>query len=73
MLGDVPGVVNCDIYYGTSRTALIHTQATTKLLLAAGVVVAGLTSGVKYFFQVRPTSPAGQVGNRSGIYHGTPT
>lgn len=62
-----------NIHYGTSKTALIHTQACT---FPAGVItgaLAGLTAGVKYFWQFRPTAPAAIVGNRSGIYYGYPT
>ena len=60
-------------WYGTSKTALINSQAGA---LAAGrwtATIAGLTSGVKYFWQWRPSAPAAFVGSRSGIYHGTPT
>lgn len=61
------------VFYGTSKTALVLTQAAG---IAAGVItanLAGLTAGVKYFWQFRPTAPAMAVGNRSGIYYGYPT
>jgi hypothetical protein len=61
-----------DFYYGTSKTALIHSQVA---VIAAGVIsatIAGLTNGTKYYFQFRATAHADFVGARSGIYHGTP-
>jgi len=60
------------IYYGTSRTALIHTIAASAAELLAGKDIIGLTTGVKYFVQFRPDDPAGFIGNRSGIYYGVP-
>lgn len=62
-----------NLWYGTSKTALIHSFAATPAQLAAGRVIAGLTAGVKYYVQYRPTTPAGYVGCNSGIYYGTPT
>lgn len=63
-----------NFHYGTSKTALIN-------VVAANVPAANhysyditpLTAGVKYYWQFRATAPAGAVGCRSGIYHGTPT
>jgi len=66
-------ITNGNIHYGTSKTALIHTQAATPIQLVAGIAVAGLTAGVKYYMQYRPTLPVGYVGANSGIYYGTPT
>lgn len=60
-------------YYGTSKTALVHTQAATVAASRSYATIAGLTANVKYFWQFRPTTPAGAVGARSGIYYGTPT
>lgn len=62
-----------NIHYGTSKTALIHTQGATYAQIAAGVAIAGLTTGVKYYMQWRPTVPVGYVGAMTGIYYGTPT
>lgn len=62
-----------NFHYGTSKTALIHTQASTTVVNHQLATIAGLTSGVKYFWQFRPTAPASVVGADSGIYHGTPT
>lgn len=62
-----------DFWYGTSKTALINSQAG---VLAAGNFTAtllALTAGVKYFWQFRPTAPAGAIGANSGIYYGYPT
>lgn len=61
------------IYYGTSKTALTSKKAATGAELNAGVEVTGLTTGVKYFLQYRPTAHADFVGCRSGIYYATPT
>ena len=72
-LGDIPSVDDLAIKYGTSKTALVHSQATTLPLLVDGVDVLLLTTGVKYYFQIEVTTPAVQVGNKSGIYYGTPT
>jgi len=62
-----------DFWYGTSKTALINSAAATVNLELKSVTVAGLTTGVKYFWQYRPTAPAAIVGNYSGIYYGVPT
>jgi len=62
-----------DFWYGTSKTALIYSEVG---VLAAGeftATLAALTAGVKYFWQFRPTAPAGNVGGNSGIYYGRPT
>lgn len=66
-------VTNCNIRYGTSKTALINTLASTPGNLQAGHVVPGLTAGIKYYFQIWPTLPVGYIGGKSGIYHATPT
>lgn len=71
--GSVGGLTTMNIKYGTSKTALIHTQATTALLLIAGVDITGLTTGVKYYVQVHPVLAAVFIGSYSGIYHGVPT
>jgi len=62
-----------NFHYGTSKTALIHTMPSTTVVNRQTAVIAGLTSGVKYFWQFRPTAPAGNVGANSGIYYGYPT
>jgi len=62
-----------DFWYGTSKTALIHTQVAVVVPGGQSATIAGLTSGVKYFWQFRPTAPAAVVGTRSGIYYGYPT
>lgn len=61
------------IYYGTSPTALVNTIAATIAADQAFKNVPGLTNGVKYYFQFRPTAHADFVGTRSGIYHATPS
>lgn len=63
-------------YFGTSKTALIHSQAAT---VTAGVSVAltntdlsaFLTAGVKYFMQFRPDAADPCEGADSGIYYFT--
>ncbi len=62
-----------DFWYGTSKTALIYSETGA---LVAGEFTAtptGLTAGVKYYWQFRPTAPAGNVGGNSGIYYSRPT
>lgn len=64
-----------DFWYGTSKTALINHVAATMFdapYLAIGDLV-GLTNGVKYYVQFRPTAHADFVGVRSGIYYATPS
>ncbi len=61
------------LHYGTSKTALINSIA---LIVAADRLtktIPGLTAGVKYYAQVRPTAPAAAIPLRSGIYYGVPT
>lgn len=60
-------------WYGTSKTALINKIASTPVGGSNAAIITGLTTGVKYYMQFRPTTPASLVGTRSGIYHGTPT
>lgn len=59
-------------FYGTSRTALNSQQAAAVAAGVATATLAGLTNGVKYYWQFRPTAHADFVGTRSGIYSGTP-
>ena len=64
-----------NFHYGTSKTALVNTIAAVIIAVneAAQVTIPGLTAGVKYFIQFRPTAAAAGVGADSGIYHGVPT
>lgn len=57
-------------YFGTSPTALIYTQAATIAAGRATDSLTGLTTGQKYYVQLRPSVHADFVGVRSGIYHG---
>lgn len=63
-----------NFWYGTSKTALIHSKAAT---IVSGThftaSITGLTTGQKYYFQFRPTAHADFVGVRSGIYYAVPT
>lgn len=61
------------LWYGTSKTALIHSTALTVAGNKLSKVVTGLVTGVKYYAQVRATAPASTVALRSGIYYGVPT
>lgn len=57
-------------FYGTSPSALIYSVAATIAAGRATDSLTGLTTGVKYYVQLRPTAHADFVGVRSGIYHG---
>ena len=60
-------------WYGTSKTALLTGIDSTPVGGSNAAIITGLTTGVKYFMQFRPTAPASLVGTRSGIYYGVPT
>ena len=59
--------------YGTSPTALNTSSAATIVADSIDNIIAGLSAGVKYYFQFRATAAAAYVGVRSGIYTATPT
>lgn len=61
---------NGALYYGTSKTALLGSVACTVAALNGGKDITGLTTGVKYYVQYRPSTPSNQVGSNSGIYSG---
>jgi len=58
-------------FYGTSKTALIHSVAAglTPVALLADADLSPLTTGVKYFWQCRVDAGENCEGVRSGIYH----
>lgn len=60
-------------HYGTSKTALLSTKVATVVGPKYSATITGLTTGVKYFWQFRPTTPPGCIGALSGIYYGVPT
>ena len=62
-----------NFWYGTSKTALIHKVDSTHVGGSSAATISGLVTGVKYFWQFRPTAPASLVGAKSGIYYGVPT
>lgn len=62
-----------DFWYGTSKTALIHSKVAGVAANVFTATLTGLTTGVKYYWQVRPTAPASAIGAYSGIYYGVPT
>lgn len=57
------------IWYGTSKTALINSIAATGAEIVAGKDVTGLTTGVKYYMQYKPTAHADFANANSGIYY----
>ena len=61
-----------DFWYGTSKTALISKKAVTPTDVRIETTITGLTTGVKYFWQFRSTSPDAYDGTKSGIYYGVP-
>lgn len=76
ILGHSPessAITDGKLWYGTSKTALIHSVDAAIADLLAGVDIPGLSAGVKYFVQFRSTLPDTFDGNRSGIYYGVPT
>jgi len=60
-------------WYGTSKTALINSKVATVVGPKYSASLIALTTGVKYFWQFRPTTPAGCIGAWSGIYYSVPT
>lgn len=60
-------------FYGTSKTALVNSIAASLVEQTWTGTPTGLTAGVKYFMQLRPSAPAGAVGANTGIYYGYPT
>lgn len=67
-----PAVTNGTFFWGVSKTALIHSHDVVVVASIPAYTIPGLVTGVKYFWQFRPTLPAEYVGCRSGIYYGTP-
>jgi len=75
IMGHLPestAITDGKLWYGTSKTALIHSVDAAIADLLTGVDIPNLTTGVKYFVQFRSTLPDTFDGNRSGIYHGVP-
>jgi len=60
-------------YYGTSKTALIHSIAATIAGSSISKTIPALTAGTKYFVQFRPNAADPAEGSYSGIYYGVPT
>jgi len=60
-------------FYGTSRTAMINSIASTPVGGSNAAIITGLVTGTKYFMQFVPSAPASLVGTKSGIYYGYPT
>ncbi|MBA7584383.1 hypothetical protein ES708_26336 [subsurface metagenome] len=59
-------------WYGTSKTALIHSVPSTPVGGSNAAEISELVTGTKYFIQFRPTKPTTILGTRSGIYYGVP-
>ena len=67
------GITAGDFWYGTKKTALLSSKvAAIGPADAASCNIVGLTNGVLYYWQFRPTAHVDYVGMNSGIYHGTP-
>ncbi len=64
-------VVNTGVFkYGTSKTALINSKAATIAGTKISASINGLVTGVKYFWQFFPATPATCKDGKSGIYYG---
>lgn len=77
---DSPQIDGADItagkfYYGTSPTALLESEAAAfnAAVHFASATLAGLTTGVKYYWQFVVDAGENCEGAKSGIYYGTPT
>lgn len=57
------------LFYGTSPTALLHSEALTIAGDHMDKTITGLTTGVKYYFQVRVDAGDDAEGAMSGIYY----
>ena len=66
---DESGLGTAKAYYGTSKTALIHSVACTGTPPNYLATLTGTVAGVKYFFQLRVDTGQSGEGVRSGIYH----
>ncbi|MBA7592932.1 hypothetical protein ES708_35134 [subsurface metagenome] len=60
-----------DVKWGTSKTALIHTQEITHGELEASIQLTDVPENTKIFAQLRPSAPAECIGAWSGIYYAT--
>jgi len=68
-----PAVSTGNFWVGTSKTALIRSVAAVVASHKYSQAITGLTTGVKYYWQFRPATPASALGQKSGIYYGVPT
>lgn len=62
-----------DWWYGTSKSALVNKMAATVTTGHVTDTITGLTNGVKYYVQFRPTAHADFVGLRGPIDYATPS
>ena len=60
-------------YYGLTKTALISWIAAVKVGSTMTATIAGLTTGLKYYVQLRSVTGGISHPYRSGIYSGVPT
>lgn len=60
-----------DIYWGTSKTALVNIEPCTIDALATGIPITVPANKIKYYFQYRANAPSHGIA-WSGIYHCTP-
>lgn len=64
---------NGKFFYGTSRTALIHSITAIIAGTSISVTIPGLTTGVKYYVQFVADAGDPSENSRSGIYYAVPT
>lgn len=66
-------MVNATLYWGRTKTALIHAKAMNVDVGYFKATITGLTAGVKYFMQMRADDGDACEGVKSGIYFGYAT
>ena len=66
-------ITNGVVKWGTSKTALINSQAVTKAEIEAGIAITGMVTKTKYYLQFVSTLPDTFDGCKSGIYYATTT
>lgn len=71
--GDPDHPTSHDVYWGTSKTALINKQTITQEEFAAGEDITGLPKSTKIFLQFEPVAPDEVIGSKSGIYYAKTT
>ncbi len=62
-------ITDLDVYWGTSKTALINKQSISLADMEGGVDITDMPKSTKIFLQIRCTLPEEFLGARSGIYY----